>query len=249
MAQRFSFGAYIPGHSYVHKVSAQVKIILACAFSISVFFIGTWMGLAVIAVALAALYGVSGISLLHGLRGVGPVAFVLLFTVFVHALSFTMAGLLSGLFIATRIALLIMACMLLTFTTSATELTSGLVSLLGPLRRLRFPADDLALVVSLALRFIPITSDEAYAVRNAQMARCGDFESGSIIVRAKAWGPVLVPLFVRLFRRAEDLARAMDARCYKDASRVHAYGRRVTGKDVALLLASLAVLVALCWFL
>lgn len=249
MANHFSFGAYIPGNSFLHTMSAQVKIFLTCAFSISVFFIETWAGLALVAGAIAALYGASGIRLSKGLRGVAPVAFVLLFTVLVHVLSFTVAGLLDGLFIAARIALLVLACMLLTFTTSATELTGGLLSLLGPLRRAKAPVDDLALVISLSLRFIPITSDEAYAIRKAQMARCGDFEDGNVLARTKAWGAVLVPLFVRLFRRAEDLARAMDARCYGNGPRTRPTGGRVPGSSIIGMLATLLALVLLCWFL
>lgn len=249
MASRFSFGAYIPGTSPVHRTSAQVKIILACAFSVGALFIDTWAGMAAVVCCLALLYGIARVPVRNGLKGTAPIAFILVFTVLVHALSFTLDGLLDGLFVALRIAAIVLACMLLTFTTSAVELTDGLLWLLGPLRKAKAPVDDFAMVISLALRFIPLTADQAYAIRDAQRARCGDFESGSPLARAKAWGPVLVPLFVRLFRRAEELAAAMEARCYQSGRRSRARSHEMSSGEVAKLIVSLALLVALCWFL
>lgn len=249
MAQRFSFGSYVPGCSPIHKANAQVKIVLACAFSVSVFFIDTWVGMGIVACALVVLYMVARVPLIKGLRGVGPIVFILLFTVLVHALNFTLAGLLDGLFVAARIALLAIACMLLTFTTSSVELTAGMTRLLLPLRMLKVPVDDLALVISLALRFIPLTADEAYAIRRAQMARGADFESGSLLSRVRAWGRVLTPLIVRLFLQAEELARALDARCYNGAVSRSAGGEKAGIRSIACLVVFLAALVALCIFL
>lgn len=230
-------------------MNAQVKIILACAFSIGVFFIDSWAGMAVIAGCLVALYAVARVPLTRAFRGVGPVALILVFTVLVHAWGLSLEGLGEGLFVASRIAVLIFACMLLTFTTAPMELTDGLLRIIWPLRKLRVPVDDLALVISLALRFVPVTAQEAYVVRDAQMARCGDFESGSVLARAKAWGPVLVPLFVRLFRRAGDLAQAMDARCYHSGTRRPACGKALSMPSLATLAVGLAALIALCLLL
>lgn len=249
MAQSFEFGAYVQGESPVHATNAQVKIVLTCAFSIGVFFIDSWAGLAVAALCVLALYAIARVPLGRGLRGIAPIAVILAFTVIVHAIPFSWEGLGAGLFQAARIALLVVSCMLLTFTTSTVELTSGLLSLLAPLRRVRVPVDDLALVISLALRFIPATAHEAYAIRTAQMARCADFENGNVLARVRAWGSVLVPLLVRLFLRADDLAHALDARCYGIGKRVSSTGGGVTRRSLAVLVVGAAGLFVLCYFL
>lgn len=249
MAQSLEFGTYVKGESPVHAINAQVKIVLTCAFSIGIFFVDTWLGLVVLALCVSALYGVARIPLSRGLRGIVPILVILAFTVVVHAIPFSIEGLQAGLLQASRIALLVVSCMLLTFTTSAVELTSGLLSLLAPLRRMRVPIDDLALVISLALRFIPATAHEAYAIRTAQMSRCADFDNGNVLARIRAWGSVLVPLLVRLFLRADDLARALDARCYGAGKRTHATGGMMTRGSIAVLVLGLVGLVVLCCFL
>lgn len=154
-----------------------------------------------------------------------------------------------GLFVAARIAILVIACALLTFTTPVSGLMEGLLWILGPLRKVRVPVDDLAMVISLALRFVPGTADEAYALRSAQMARGADFESGSFLRRIKAWIPVFVPLIVRMFRRADELSRAMEARCYSNAPRTNASARSIGTRPLIETAAGLLVLVLLCAFL
>lgn len=249
MTVKSALGSYIAGTSVVHETRAQVKVILTCAFSIGVFFVGTWEGMGLFTLLTATLYLVARVPLGRALRGLGPVLFVLVFTIAAHSIPFTLDGFLAGLFVAARIALLLFACMLLTFTTSPMALADGLAWLLSPLRRLHVPIDDFVLVVSLALRFVPVVTEEAYAVRKAQLARCADFEAGSLLARAKAWVPVLVPLVVRLFRRAEDLARAMEARCYGGGPRTHAVPQAMRARDWAVLCGGLALVIALCAFL
>lgn len=276
MASSLGFGTFIPGASPVHTVNAQVKIILACAFSIAVFFVESWAGLGLLVVAVALLYVLARIRISRALAGLKPIAFILVFTVLVHAFStsvgagghpgsehlgslglarewvlvgsfgITLDGLLRGLFVALRIGLLVAVCSLLTFTTSMMDLTDGLLCLLAPLRRIKVPVEDVATMVSIALRFIPTTVEEARCVVRAQQARCADFDSGKPLSRAKAWIPVFIPLFVRLFRRADELALAMDARCYRGEGRTHARVLAWGARDAAIVASVLAVLVALC---
>lgn len=241
-----AFGSYIPRHSVVHETKAQVKIVLVCAFSIGVFFIRTWAGLGIAAGVLACLYAVARVPMTRALKGLAPVLFILVFTVAVHALSLTLEGLAGGLFIAVRIAELVFACMLVTFTTAPVALTDGLGRLLGPCRRLRVPVDDLAVVISLALRFIPLVVEEASAVRKAQMARGADFETGSLLAKTKAWTLVLVPLIVRMFRRADETARAMEARCYGRGPRTQLDNASMRVGDWCGLVGGLAAIAALC---
>lgn len=279
MASVLAFGAYVPAESPVHVLNAQVKIVLACVFSISVFLVETWAGIGLVTALVAALYATGRVPVGNALRGLIPVTFILAFTVIVHAFSInigsetapglsqagslgldqewvlfgtfgvTLDGLVRGLFFALRIALLVAICSLLTFTTSMIALADGMLKLLAPLRRLRVPIDDIAMMVSIALRFIPTTAAEARTVQMAQKARCADFDDGNVLKRVRSWVPVLVPLFVRLFRRADELAEAMDARCYSGGVRTHMTQSAARAKDVAVLVVGAAVLVAICVFL
>ena len=282
MVSSFAFGSYVPVRSVIHALNAQVKIILACAFSICIFFIDTWAGMLVALVATIALYAAARVSVRHALRGLLPIVFILVFTVIVHAFSFglgaqtaaanascaawpgaqpffaagdcqyplvgtfgfTCSGLLTGAFIALRIALLVSACALLTFTTTETELVDALRRFLSPLRAVKVPADQIAMVVTLALRFVPLVVVEAYGVRDAQRARGADFEAASVMARTRAWIPVFVPLFVRLFKRASDLGNALDARCFGVRPRASS-GKHWCIADCVVLVCVLAAVVVL----
>lgn len=279
MSQTFAFGTYIPQNSPVHALNAQVKIILACAFSIAVFFIESWAGMLLALVLVGLLYALARVPVRKALRGLLPVVFILVFTIVVHTFSIniggqaapglssagslgltqqwvifgsfgiTLDGFVRGLFFALRIALLVLICSLLTFTTSMMELMDAMLSLLAPLRIIKVPIDDLAMMVSIALRFIPTTAHEAQMIQLAQKARGANFEDGNIFVRMRAWVPVFIPLFVRLFRRADELAIAMDARCYTGSVRSHLHAASMTRLDVAVLVCGIALLCAACVFL
>lgn len=279
MSQTFAFGTYIPQNSPVHALNAQVKIILACAFSIAVFFIESWPGMLLALVLVGLLYALARVPVRKALRGLLPVVFILVFTILVHTFSInlggqaapglstagslgltqqwvifgsfgiTLDGFVRGAFFALRIALLVLICSLLTFTTSMMELMDALLSLLAPLRIIKVPIDDLAMMVSIALRFIPTTAHEAQMIQLAQKARGANFEDGNIFVRMRAWVPVFIPLFVRLFRRADELAIAMDARCYTGSVRSHLHAASMTRLDVAVLVCGIALLCAACVFL
>ena len=129
------------------------------------------------------------------------------------------------------------------------DLTDAMLKILSPLRVIKVPVDDLAMMVSIALRFIPITAQEAHTIQLAQKARCANFEDGNIFVRLRAWVPVFIPLFVRLFRRADELAAAMDARCYAGYSRTRLNTSTMRGSDVAVLLIGLVAICTVCVFL
>lgn len=279
MAQALAFGTYIPATSPIHVLNAQVKITLACVFSIAVFFIESWLGMGLVLAAVVASYAVAHIPIRNAVRGLLPVAFILVFTVVVHAFSInlggeaapglstagslglsqqwvivgsfgiTLDGLVRGVFFALRIALLVAICSLLTFTTSMVDLTDAMLRILSPLRALGAPIDDLAMMVSIALRFIPITAQEAHTVQLAQKARCADFDNGNVFARMRAWVPVFIPLFVRLFRRADELAIAMDARCYAGATRTHLHASKMSRIDVAVLVLGIALICVVCVFL
>lgn len=279
MSQTFAFGAYVPQDSPVHALNAQVKIILACAFSIAVFFIESWPGMLLMLVLAGLLYALARVPVGKAVHGLLPVAFVLVFTVVVHTFSIniggqnapglssagslgltqewvifgsfgiTLDGFARGMFFALRIALLVIICSLLTFTTSMMELTDAMLKLLGPLRKIGVPIDDLAMMISIALRFIPTTAHEAHMIQFAQKARGANFEDGNIFVRMRAWVPIFIPLFVRLFRRADELAVAMDARCYTGAVRSHLHAATCSRSDIIVLVVGIGLLCVACVFL
>jgi energy-coupling factor transport system permease protein len=230
------FGQYAPGDSAVHRMDPRAKLGVLAAYTALLFVSSSWAGLGAAAALMALAVLVSGVPLRLVARGVRPVAFILVVTVALNALqwgvaadslltigpvSLSAAGLRDGLFFASRIVLLVMATSVLTLTTSPVALTDALSRLLSPLERVGFPATDVAMMLSVALRFIPTTAEEAERIIVAQTARGARFGEGGPVARSRAYIPVLVPLFVSLFRRADDLALAMDARCYRGFGRTH----------------------------
>ncbi len=224
------FGQYVPIDSPIHRLDARVKMALMFAFTVLLFSVQGFGGLAFAALLAASAVALSRVPVGLVLRGIRAVAFILAFTVLAHALRWNPAtvslvrigplaidgeGLLRGLFFALRIVLLVIGTSLLTLTTSPVTLTDGLERLLSPLEILRVPVGELAMMLTVALRFIPTTAEEAEKIVVAQTARGARFDRGGIVTRAKAYIPVLVPLFVNLFRRADELAVAMESRCYR----------------------------------
>jgi len=228
MLKDITLGQFYPVDSFVHRLDPRMKIILTFAFIVGVFLGKTLFAyIPVIAfIYLAAKTAHLPIKML--LKGLKPLRFILIFT-FVLNLFFTggdtvlvklwfivitKEGLMTAIRFSARLVFLVTGASLLTLTTSPVVLTDGLERLLSPLRKIGFPAHELAMMMTIALRFIPTLLEEADKIMKAQMARGADFESGNIIQRAKAMIPLLVPLFVSAFRRAGDLAMAMEARCY-----------------------------------
>ncbi|MBQ1946839.1 MAG: energy-coupling factor transporter transmembrane protein EcfT [Clostridia bacterium] len=228
MLKDITLGQYYPVDSFVHRLDPRIKIILTFAFIVGVFMGQTLFAyIPVIAfIYLAAKVAHLPVKML--VKGLKPLRFILVFT-FVLNLFFSggdtvllkiwfivisKEGLMMAIRFSARLVFLVTGASLLTLTTSPVVLTDGLERLLSPLRKIGFPAHELAMMMTIALRFIPTLLEEADKIMKAQMARGADFESGNIVDRAKAMIPLLVPLFVSAFRRAGDLAMAMEARCY-----------------------------------
>jgi energy-coupling factor transport system permease protein len=227
------FGQYVPVESPVHSLDARTKMGLIAGFATGLFLVADVAGLAVFASLVALTIAISRVPWRIALRGLKAVALILVFTLLAHALRWNPAtislvrlgplaidagGLQTGAFFVVRIILLVVGTSLLTLTTTPVRLTDGLERVMRPLERFRFPAGDVAMMLTIALRFIPTTAQEAEKVVVAQMARGARFDSGGPLVRARAYVPILVPLFVGLFRRAEGLAMAMESRCYRGGS-------------------------------
>lgn len=228
MIRDITIGQYYSGESVIHRLDARLKIVATVLFIIELFVVNDFIGFALCAACLGVVVSASKVPLNFIMRGMKPILLILIFTfclnifmipgnelVRIGFLKITDAGLYTAVFMAIRLVLLIVGTSLLTFTTKPINLTDGIESLLGPLGKIGVPTHELAMMMSIALRFIPTLLEETDKIIKAQQARGADFESGNIIRRAKALVPILVPLFVSAFRIAQDLAMAMEARCYK----------------------------------
>ena len=229
MLKNITLGQYFPGDSFIHRLDPRTKLLATVALIAIVFVAQGFSGFLLITAFVIACAASTGIHLKFLFRGLKPILFIIIFTfvlnllfqtegnVLVHwgFIRITDHGLRMASFMAVRLILLVVSSQLLTLTTSPIALTDGLESLFRPLEVIHFPAHEIAMMMSIALRFIPTLMDEADKIMKAQKARGANFETGSLIQRAKAMVPLLVPLFVGAFRRAEDLALAMDARCYR----------------------------------
>lgn len=231
MLKDILIGQYYPAPSPVHRLDPRTKILVTFLYVILLFFINTFTGFAAAAVFTGAVVLVGQVPWRLLLRSLRPILLLMAFTLIFHALvtggpqaqtiarwgpvTVTDEGLYQGAFLGLRLALLILTSSLLTLTTSPVELTDGLERLLLPAGRLGLPAHEFAMMMTIALRFIPTLLEEAEKIMKAQMARGADFQGGNLVQRARALLPILVPLFVSAFRRADDLALAMEARCYR----------------------------------
>ncbi len=229
MLKNVTLGQYFPGESLIHRLDPRTKLLATVALIAIVFVVQGFAGFMLIAAFVLACAASTGIHLKFLFKGLKPLMFIILFTfilnlffqsagnalVQVGPVKITDTGLRMASFMAVRLILLVVCSQLLTLTTSPIALTDGLETLFRPLQAIHFPAHEIAMMMSIALRFIPTLMDEADKIMKAQKARGANFETGSLIQRAKAMIPLLVPLFVGAFRRAEELALAMDARCYR----------------------------------
>ncbi len=257
-------GQYVPTDSPLHHLDAAAKIGLAAALTTALFMASGFAGLGVLAAAVAWAVASSRVPLRAVARGLGAVSFVVVFTLLANSLRWEpavallrigplavdAAGLRTGAFFAVRILVLVVGTTLLTLTTSPVRLSGGLERVMRPLSWLRVPVGDLAMTLTIALRFIPTTAEEAERIVMAQQARGAVFDKGGPIRRARAYAPVLVPLFFQLFRRADALATAMEARCYRGTEgRTRMREERMRGVDWLVMLGLGAALVAVGWFL
>ncbi len=224
-----ALGQYYPAKSILHKLDPRIKIVLAILYIVCSFLCKNILSFAALAVGSALLVVIGNIPLKIVFRGLRPVLIILIFTAFINVfwtsgdnllfqwkfIKIYLEGIFSAIFIVIRIASLIIGTsMFMTYTTTPIELTDGIEDLLSPLKKLHVPVHEFAMMMTIALRFIPTLVEETDKIMTAQKARGADFTSGSLISRAKALIPVLIPLFVSAFNRAADLATAMECRCY-----------------------------------
>lgn len=229
MLKDITLGQYFPGHSVIHRLDPRTKLIVMVVYIVALFLAVSWVSYGLMLAFLLICIKVSTIPPKSIVRGMKPLVFILIFTcvlnlfyteggkilVKIGIFSISTEGIKRAFFMLSRILMLISGTFLMTYTTSPISLTDGLESLLKPLKKVGLPVHELSMMMCIALRFIPTLIEETDKIMSAQKARGADFETGSILQRAKALIPVLVPLFISAFRRADELATAMECRCYQ----------------------------------
>jgi energy-coupling factor transport system permease protein len=228
MIRDITIGQYYPSESIIHRLDPRFKIIAGFIYMISIFLVDQILGYSIVLFFIGLTIALSKIPLKYIIKGLKPIMMIIIFAFVINVfftpgkallefwiLRVTEEGLYRGFFMASRLVFLIVGTSLLTLTTSPIKLTDGIERLLNPLKKIGLPAHELAMMMTISLRFIPTLLDETDKIMKAQMARGADFESGSIVKRAKSLIPLLVPLFISAFQRADDLAMAMEARCYR----------------------------------
>lgn len=225
-------GQYVPGNSPLHRIAPPFKIILIILYIVLLFIINKPFSYVIFTIYSAALIIISAVPLKMILKGIRPMLWILVLTaimnllmtpgeavlsipIFSWTLNITKEGIEAGSIMAVRLLYLIIGTSFLTLTTSPLQLTDGIEKLLKPLNKIKVPSHEIAMMMTIAIRFIPTLAEETDKIMKAQTARGADFETGNIIKRARAMMPLLVPLFISAFRRADELATAMEARCYR----------------------------------
>ena len=257
MIKDITLGQYFPGKSVLHRLDPRMKLGLAVLYIVMLFVAKGFLGLAVGVVFLVVSFLISGIPIKMMAKSVKPIVPIIIFTGILNLffvstgdvvfswtiIKITTDGIRTMIFMAVRIGFLICGTSLLTYTTSPIALTDAIERILSPLRVIKFPAHEIAMMMTIALRFIPTLIEETDKIMSAQKARGADLESGSLIHRAKALVPILIPLFVSAFRRAEELALAMECRCYHGGEgRTRLKQLKTTYRDYVALLVTAAFL-------
>ena len=226
---KITIGQYYHANSFIHKLDARMKLLCTILFITVLFFVGNFLGYALAAVYLAVIIRVSKVPPKFLFRGLRAIMFIIIFTAFLNIfftqggevvlevgfVRVTELGLLNASRMAIRLVMLIVGSSLLTLTTTPIQLTDAIEYSLKPFKKIGVPAHEIAMMMTIALRFIPTLMEEMDKIMKAQMARGADFDTGGIIKKARSLVPLLVPLFISSFRRADDLALAMEARCYR----------------------------------
>ena len=229
MLKDITLGQYFPGNSFIHRLDPRTKLIVLVVYIVALFMAVNWVSYALMAAFLVLCIKISTIPAKSFIRGMKPLMMILIFTGVLNlffttegtvlvdfwVITITTAGLQRAIFMVVRILLLICGTFLLTYTTSPISLTDGLEALMNPLKKIKVPVHELSMMMCIALRFIPTLIEETDKIMSAQKARGADFESGTLMEKAKALVPILVPLFISAFRRADELATAMECRCYQ----------------------------------
>lgn len=229
MIRDITLGQYYPAESVIHRLDARVKLLATIVYIVLLFCIKNYIGFGISAVFLLIVILISRVPIKFIFKGLRPIFLIIIFTFFLNLfmipgdvilwkwkfLSISDEGFYRAMFMAIRLILLMIGSSILTFTTKPISLTDGIESVLNPLKRLGLPVHEIAMIMSIALRFIPTLLEETDKIMKAQQARGADFETGNILRRAKSMLPILVPLFINAFRIAFDLAMAMESRCYR----------------------------------
>lgn len=228
MLSDITLGQYFPGVSFVHKLDPRTKILATMCFIVAVFLADTATSYAILLGFVLGVIFLAKLPVLLVVKSIKPLWIIITLTLAIHLftgqgeviwswkfLTLTKEGLIMGIMMSLRLVLLLMISSILTFTTSPIVLTDGIEALLRPFKRLGVPAHELAMMMTIALRFIPTLLEETDRIMKAQMARGAEFSGGNIVKRAKGMLPILIPLFISAFRRADELAIAMEARCYR----------------------------------
>ena len=229
MLKDITLGQYFPGNSVIHRMDPRTKLVGLIIYIVALFTAASWVSYGIMLAFLIVMVALSKIPVKALFKGMKPLIFILIFTGLLNLLfnggetvlvafwkiTITLEGIIRAFFMVARILMLISATFLMTYTTSPIQLTDGLESLLSPLKKIRVPVHELAMMMCIALRFIPTLIEETDKIISAQKARGADFETGSVLERVKALVPILVPLFISAFRRADELATAMECRCYQ----------------------------------
>ena len=253
-----TLGQYFPGNSILHRLDPRTKILLTAMYIVALFLAKQLVGYGIMMVVLASAIAVSKVKLKTIFRGLKPIMIIIIITAFLNLfwtpgqtiwkwgfLNLTVEGIWSAIFMVLRISMLILCTFLLTYTTSPILLTDGLENLMGPLKKIHVPVHELSMMMSIALRFIPTLIEETDKIMSTQKARGADFDTGGLMDKAKALIPLLVPLFISAFRRADELAVAMECRCYHGGEgRTRLRQLKYRRADVAFLVCGLAVCVA-----
>lgn len=228
MIRDITIGQYYPANSVIHQLDARVKIIAVLIYIISLFVVNDMIGYCFVIAVLGIVIHLSKVPLRFMLKGIKSIFIIILFTLILNVfttkgehilvhwgwITITLEGVIMAVKMCTRLVLLIIGSSVLTLTTTPIQLTDGIEYLLKPFKKIGVPSHEIAMMMTIALRFIPTLLDETDKIMKAQQARGADFETGGLIKRAKSLIPILVPLFISAFRRAEELAMAMEARCY-----------------------------------
>ena len=258
MLKDITLGQYFPGNTVAHRLDPRTKILLVLFYIVALFCAQGIVTYALLALCLAICVRISHVGIRQLVRGLKPVLFIMIFTGVLNlfftpggrtlaewgVIRISEQGLHNAVFMVLRIMLLIMGTFLMTYTTSPISLTDGLERLLNWMKRFHVPVHELAMMMSIALRFIPTLIEETDKIMSAQKARGADFESGNLIQKAKALIPILVPLFISAFRRADELATAMECRCYHGGEgRTRLHVLRYEGRDITALCLGGAIIV------
>ena len=256
MLKDITLGQYFPGDTVVHRLDARTKLLLVIIYIVALFVADDWYGYVLVLAVTALSMAVARIRPATAFKGLKPLIFIIILTALLNIFYtegtpiiegwiITWEGIEKAIMMSLRIILLIVGTFMLTYTTSPIALTDGLEMMLNPLKKIKIPVHEMSMMMSMALRFIPTLIEETDKIMSAQKARGADFESGSLLQRAKALLPILVPLFVSAFRRADELAVAMESRCYHGGEgRTRMKQLKMQGIDFAALLLGAAFLAA-----